>query len=75
MAFYTGFTVSEKYIESQIPSHVLHTLDLTEATSIHGQVPRRFFFCVSFMFFLSCVCYVFICALWSPAGKGLTCGV
>ena len=24
-------------------------------------------------FFLSCVCYafVFICALWSPAGKGL----
>ena len=31
----------------------------------------------SFMFFvLSCVCYVcarlFICALWSPAGKGLT---
>ena len=23
-------------------------------------------------FFLSCVCYVFICALWSPAGKGLT---
>ena len=30
----------------------------------------------SFMFFLSCVCYafvrLFICALWSPAGKGLT---
>ena len=32
------------------------------------------------MFFMSCVCYVFvrvsvrlfICALWSPAGKGLT---
>ena len=30
------------------------------------------------MFFLSCVCYVFVCvflfiyALWSPAGKGLT---
>ena len=29
------------------------------------------------MFFLSCVCYafcarMFICALWSPAGKGLT---
>ena len=27
------------------------------------------------MFFLSCVCYalrLFICALWSPAGKGLT---
>ena len=27
-------------------------------------------------FFLSCVCYAFvrllICALWSPAGKGLT---
>ena len=25
------------------------------------------------MFFLSCVCTgLFICALWSPAGKGLT---
>ena len=40
-------------------------------------VPRQHFFCGSFMFFfLSCVCYaflhVFICALWSPAGKGLT---
>ena len=23
-------------------------------------------------FLLSCVCYLFICALWSPAGKGLT---
>ena len=25
-------------------------------------------------FFLSCVCYAFVrvCALWSPAGKGLT---
>ena len=31
-------------------------------------------FCGSFtcMFFLSCVCYATICALWSPAGKGLT---
>ena len=27
-----------------------------------------------YVFVLSCVCYVFvfICALWSPAGKGLT---
>ena len=24
------------------------------------------------LFFLSCVCYAFICALWSPAGKALT---
>ena len=24
------------------------------------------------MLFLSCVCYAFIVALWSPAGKGLT---
>ena len=29
-------------------------------------------FCGSFMFFLSCVCFATICALWSPAGKGLT---
>ena len=32
---------------------------------------------VTFVFFLTCVCYalcarLFICALWSPAGKGLT---
>ena len=40
-------------------------------------VPRRYFFCGSFMFFsvlcLLCLCArLFICALWSPAGKGLT---
>ena len=40
-------------------------------------VPRRYFFCVSFMF-LFCLVFamfcarLFICALWSPAGKGLT---
>ena len=29
---------------------------------------------IFYVFALSCVCYafVFICALWSPAGKGLT---
>ena len=40
-------------------------------------VPGRCFFCGSFVFFLSCVCYAFcvrllICALWSPAAKRLT---
>ena len=40
-------------------------------------IPRRYFFCGSFMFFsvlcLLCLCErLFICALWSPAGKGLT---
>ena len=40
-------------------------------------VPRRYIFCGSFMFFvLSCLLCLrtrlFICALWSPAGKGLT---
>ena len=40
-------------------------------------VPRRYFFCGSFMF-LICLVFamfcarLFICALWSPAGKGLT---
>ena len=34
-------------------------------------VPRRYFFCGSFVLFISCVC-LFIAALWSPAGKGLT---
>ena len=40
-------------------------------------VPRRYFFCGSFMF-LFCLVFamfcarLFICALWSPAGKGLT---
>ena len=41
-------------------------------------VPRRYFFCGSFMFSyvlcLLCLCErLFICTLWSPAGKGLTC--
>ena len=40
-------------------------------------VPRRYFFCGSFMFFsvlcLLCLCaHLFICALRSPAGEGLT---
>ena len=40
-------------------------------------VPRRYFFCESFMLFpvfcLLCLYErLFICALWSPAGKGLT---
>ena len=40
-------------------------------------VPRRCFFCGSIMFFsvlcLLCLCArLFICALWPPAGKGLT---
>ena len=40
-------------------------------------VPRRYFFCGPFMF-LFCLVFamfcarLFICALWSPAGKGLT---
>ena len=32
----------------------------------------RCFFCGSFMLFLSCFCYLFIHALWTPAGKGQT---
>ena len=40
-------------------------------------VPRRYFFCGSFYVFfvlcLLCLCArLFICALWSPVGKGLT---
>ena len=40
-------------------------------------IPRRYFFCGCFMVFfvlsLLCLCVrLFICALWSPAGKGLT---
>ena len=40
-------------------------------------VPRRYFFCGSFMFLFCLVsamfcARLFICALWSPAGKGMT---
>ena len=39
-------------------------------------VPRQYFFCGPFtfcVFRLLCLCVrLFICALWSPAGKGLT---
>ena len=48
-----------------------------EPKNILLTVPRRYFFCGSFMF-LFCLVFamfcarLFICALWSPAGKGLT---
>ena len=32
-------------------------------------VPRRYFFCGSFMLFLSCVCYSFVCACGHLLGK------
>ena len=38
-------------------------------------VPRRYFFCGSFVLLMSCVCHVFAsvhCCLLAPAGKGLT---
>ena len=38
-------------------------------------VPRRYFFCGSFVLFMYCVFMflrLFISALWSPVGKGLT---
>ena len=44
--------------------------------AVYLTISRRYFFCGSFMFF-SVLCFVcpcarlFICALWSPAGKGL----
>ena len=47
---------------------------LSMSTSVLKALPGNF--CGSFVFFLSCVCCLcarlFICALWSPAGKGLT---
>ena len=52
-------------------------LCLCKCLNILLTVPRRYFFCGSFMF-LFCLVFamfcarLFICALWSPAGKGLT---
>ena len=34
-------------------------------------VARPYFFCGSFVLFMSCICHV-VAALWSPAGKELT---
>ena len=53
---------------------LLHDIELY--CGIWG-LPRRYFFCGSFMF-LFCLVFamfcarLFICASWSPAGKGLT---
>ena len=49
----------------------------TTSTTDISLVPRWFFFCGSFMFCSVlcwlCLCaHLFICALWSHAGKGLT---
>ena len=54
--------------------------------SVFVSVPRRYFFCGSFMCFFCLVfamplyAHLFICALWSPAGEradllALVCGV
>ena len=58
------------------------SLSETRSNSKMVSVPRRYFFFGSFMGFLVvffvflcllCLCArLFICALWSPAGKGLT---
>ena len=54
------------------PDHT-HLLFLSPPVNILQTVPRRYFFCGSFMFFLPCVCaHLFICALWSLARKALT---
>ena len=38
-------------------------------TKTYGSLGRRYFFCGSFMFFLSCVCYVFVrVCLYVPCG-------
>ena len=56
------------------------TVNSTSAWSVPFNLrvsSRRYFFCGSFMF-LFCLVFamfcarLFICALWSPAGKGLT---
>ena len=58
----------------------LGAMSLSEIVAFPGHLhlfPRRYFFCGSFMF-LFCLVFamfcarLFICALWSPAGKGLT---
>ena len=36
------------------------------------KVPRRYFFCGSFVLFMSCLSCLLIAALWSPSGKMLT---
>ena len=51
--------------------------EVAASSPINLTVPRRYFFCGSFMF-LFCLVFamfcvrLFICVLWSPAGKGLT---
>ena len=53
------------------------------ANDILLTVPRRYFFCGSFVFFLSCVCYAFVrVCLYVPCGHllgadllALVCGV
>ena len=55
-----------------------HKQPIYAVDGLHNvEFPRRYFFCGSFMF-LFCLVFamfcarLFICASWSPAGKGLT---
>ena len=60
-------------LKSKVKSKIMHRLENRFSLT----VPRRYFFCGSFMF-LFCLVFamfcarLFICASWSPAGKGLT---
>ena len=82
----TSCTASFAWVlQQRICGKMLHTWDghhmepvaLSLSFYILLTVPRRYFFCGSLMFCsvlcLVCLCArLFICALWSPAGKGLT---
>ena len=58
-------------------NNTFHFFAFALQSNILLTVPRRYFFCGSFMF-LFCLVFamfcarLFICASWSPAGKGLT---
>ena len=75
-----GFTLKGNFLRHcQLNSMGWDGADPTcgECECFKSHVPRRYFFCGSFMFLLCLVfamfcARLFICASWSPAGKGLT---
>ena len=60
------------YIKGEV---ACHEIGLSPPVNYFTTVPRRYFFCGSFMFFPSCVCYAFVSVcLYVPCGHLLVKG-
>ena len=75
-SFHTSLPVGNIYIYMGHLCQIVKFLVFSVLTGFNKGSKAVLLLWIFYVFVLSCVCYVcarlFICALWSPAGKGLT---